>query len=432
MRNWILVLVILPLAHAGAAPSPEPADMLLVNGNVITVDKAFSFAEAVAIRDGLIAAVGTSKDLRKLQDEKTEVIDLKGATVVPGFIDSHADHLPFGSDLAQEISAYGLTTVHVPLDAKSFDRVKQLAADGKLPFRVYAKRTDPDPTKPPEIGLHANHVTSRCAWIAYIDGPMQSRTAALVEPYSDAPKESGKLRHRTEDLVKKAKELMGAGYQIMMKTIGDGGARQALDVIEQAQKDAKAGDLRPMIHRLQHVHPDDLPRLKKLGVVVSMAPGHCISDIPWAEQRLGPNRVKFAYAWKTVAEQAAGLGFETDGPIPPFGSDRVWKKPLTSQFNPLLSIYWSVTRADHEGSPNGGWHAEECVSIKTALKAFTINGAFNGFEEKLKGSIEAGKLADLAILSKDILKISAIELLETKVRMTLLGGKIVFKSQDWK
>jgi predicted amidohydrolase YtcJ len=189
-----------------------------------------------------------------------------------------------------------------------------------------------------------------------------------------------------------------------------------LNAYEQAEKEVpEAHDPRLRIEHAQVLAPEDIPRFAKLGVIASMQPTHCTSDMPWAEKRLGPERVKYAYAWRSVKDSGAHLPLSSDFP--------------GETLNPFYGIYAAITRQDPEGNPPDGWHAEQKLTLEQALRGYTIEAAYAEFEEKDKGSIEKGKLADLTVISEDIAKIPPRQILSIRVLKTFVGGKAVYDAE---
>jgi predicted amidohydrolase YtcJ len=266
--------------------------------------------------------------------------------------------------------------------------------------------------KGPQIGLHDNRLTIRGIKMS-LDGALGSRGAAFLEPYADDPGNTGVLRLTEEEVYETIMRGLNAGFQTAVHAIGDRANRMALDTMERALKESGATDARLRIEHSQVLHPDDVPRFAELGIIPSMQPTHCTTDMKWIEDRVGKERCQYAYAWRTMLDAGLRIPGGSDAPVEPV--------------QPLPGIYSAVTRQDFEGWPEGGWHPEQRVSREEALRMFTIDAAYSVFEEDIKGSITPGKLADIVVLSKDIMTIPAPEILETEVLMTIFGGKVVFE-----
>jgi predicted amidohydrolase YtcJ len=204
-----------------------------------------------------------------------------------------------------------------------------------------------------------------------------------------------------------------AGFHTTTHAIGDRANRVVLDAMEKALEEAQVTDARLRIEHAQVLDPADVPRFAELGIIPSMQPIHCTTDMHWIADRVGEERSQYAYAWRTLLDSGLRIPGGSDAPVEPV--------------QPLPGIYAAVTRQDRDGWPEGGWHPEQRVSREEALRMFTIDAAYAAFEEDIKGSITPGKLADIVVLSKDIMTIPAPEILETEVLMTILGGKIVYE-----
>jgi len=247
----------------------------------------------------------------------------------------------------------------------------------------------------------------------FTDGALGSRTAAMLAPYSDDPSTSGILAMDEDKLRAMAVERDKLGFQIAFHAIGDRANRMTLNVFEYVARVNGPRDRRDRVEHAQVLAPEDLPRFAKLKVIASMQPAHEMNDLRWAEQRLGPERSKGAYAWNSLEKSGARLAFGTDYPVEPI--------------NPLRGLYACVTREAAEGGPPGGWEPQEKIPLEDCLRAYTSGSAYAEFEEGKKGELKVGEYADFLILSQDITKASPKELLNTKVLQTVVGGKVVWK-----
>jgi hypothetical protein len=266
--------------------------------------------------------------------------------------------------------------------------------------------------KGPRVGLYDNRLTIRGIKMS-LDGALGSRGAALLEPYSDDPDNRGVLRLTEEEIHATILRGLEAGFQSAVHAIGDRANRTVLDTMEKALSEAQIEDARLRIEHSQILDESDVPRYAKLGIIPSMQPTHCTTDMHWIEERIGDERSQYSYAWRTLLETGVRIPGGSDAPV--------------ESVKPLWGIYAAVTRQDRKGWPQGGWHPKQCLSREEALRMFTLDAAYAAFEEDIKGSITPGKLADFAVLSKDIITIPAPEILETEVLMTLLGGKVVYE-----
>jgi predicted amidohydrolase YtcJ len=250
---------------------------------------------------------------------------------------------------------------------------------------------------------------------AVSDGSGGSLSAAMLEPFANAPDNRGILRYDPEQLKKMVIERDAAGFQINIHAIGDRANRVTLDAFEAAKKINNRRDTRHRIEHAQFVHPADAPRFKQLGVIASMQPCHVLSDLRWAPVILGPERVKGAYAWNLLQQAGAVLAFGTDYSVEPL--------------NPMRNLYASVTREFESGGPPGGWVPENKISIADALRAYTWGSAYGQFEEDRKGTLSPGKFADLVVLSQDVTRAAPAEILRTQVLLTMVGGRIVYEKK---
>ena len=320
---------------------------------------------------------------------------------------------------ARECVRNGLTSVHeakvTPLMVQAFH---QLVREGHMPLRVYAMLDGADKNlvdewlkRGPEIDPH--HQFTIRSFKLFADGALGSRGAALLEPYSDDPQTKGLMTTPESDVYGLTRRALQAGFQVCTHAIGDAANRSVLNAYEQAEKEVPdAHDPRLRIEHAQVLAPEDLPRFAKLGIIASMQPTHATSDMPWAEKRVGPERIKGAYAWRLVKDSGAHLPLSSDFP--------------GETLNPFYGIYAAITRQDPQGHPPSGWHPEQKLTLEEALRGYTFEAAYAEFEENAKGSIEKGKLADLTVIAQDITKIPPPEILSIHVLKTLVGGKVVY------
>lgn len=311
----------------------------------------------------------------------------------------------------------GLTGVHEA--GTNLDQIalyRAAIAEGRFPIRVYAMIDGEGPAldhfcaEGPLLD-HGGRLAVRSVKL-YADGALGSRGAALLAPYSDDPGNLGLLQFEPEALEAAAERAMGCGLQVNTHAIGDRGVRVVLDAYEAAIRATGGG---PGRHRLEHaqvVAPEDVPRFAAMGLIASMQPTHATSDMGWAEARLGPERLRGAYAWQTLREAGARLALGSDFPV-----ERV---------SPLLGFYAAVTRQDGEGRPEGGWRPEERLSREEALRGFTIDAAYAAFMEEEVGSLAPGKRADFVVLDRDVMTVPAEEILGAAVVATFLDGEPIY------
>lgn len=530
-------------------------NLIIINANIITLDKNFPNASALVSSNGKIIFVGDSKEALKYRNPSSELIDLKDKTVLPGLIDAHAHVLGLGKSLidldlretksldellekvrqrkvnvekekwilgrgwdqnkwakkefpvhtklselipenpvflkridghavlvnkkALEIAkidnntkdpeggkiirfesgeptgilidnavllveklipemtlneiteaiiktqesclSIGLTEIHdAGILENEFKAYKELGQEGKLKMRIYAMVSSDSNfyekviKEGPQISLFGGKLTLRTVKI-FADGALGSRGALLTEPYSDSPSNSGLLVTSIEKMEKVTLESLAKGFQVATHAIGDKANHITIDVYEEALKKVSANDPRLRIEHVQVIQPSDVIRMKRLGIIASMQPTHCTSDMPWAKDRLGKERIKWAYAWRSILDNDITFASGSDSPV--------------ESNNPLLGIYAAVTRQDGEGNPKGGFYPEQKMTIYEALESFTKGAAYSAFEENIKGEIKVGKVADFTVLSKDILNSPPEDILKTKVLMTIVGGQVAYKTE---
>src|SRR5437588_8121442 len=319
----------------------------------------------------------------------------------------------------------GLTQIQDPGGTyRDVDLYKKLYGEGKLKLRIYKAVYGPGEeakrllSEGPIIEAFGNRFNLRTIKVVS-DGALGSRGAALLAPYSDTPDSSGFLRVKEEDLLPMLKEALQQGIQVEPHAIGDYANRFILDEYEQAlnaapKSERKIAEPRWRDEHSQIVNPIDIPRFAKLGIIPSMQASHAIGDLHFAPSRLGMERLKGAYAWNS---------FLKSGVIVPGGSDAPVERG-----EPMIEFYAAVARKDIRGFSGEGWHPEEKITRDQALKTLTIWPAYAAFEENLRGSIQVGKLADLTILSADIMKIPEMEILKTHCVMTVIGGEVVYEA----
>jgi predicted amidohydrolase YtcJ len=542
----ILVLSIL------AAPAPAPADLVLLGANLWTGDPAGPDAQALAVHNGRIIAVGTDGEIGRHRGPKTVVLEGKGRRVVPGFIDCHT-HMSMGGlnllavdlrrtrdpeDFTRRLAAYARTRpsgqwltdgawdhqqwpkpqlpTKALLDPATGDHPACLSRqDGHMMVcnslalklaRITRETEDPpgglivrdaegEPTgvlkdaamdlvgkvRPPRTAAeieealrtavrHAaeNGVTSvqdlpgnagdldgwetlrkagtltvrvsyrpslseweaardrRAAmrndeWFriggvkGYTDGSLGSSTALFYEPYADDTKNHGV--HAAEAiplsrLEERAAAADAAGLQVEIHAIGDRANAEILDLFERVAKRNGPKDRRLRIEHAQHLRREDIPRFARLGVIPSMQPFHAIDDGRWAEKRIGLERCRTTYAFRSLLDEKARLVFGSDWDVAPL--------------SPLAGIYAAVTRRTIDGKNPTGWIPEQRITVEEALRAYTVDAAYGAFEEKEKGSLSPGKLADFVILSADLLSVPPAEIEKIRVDTTVVGGKTAY------
>ena len=302
--------------------------------------------------------------------------------------------------------------------------LKKLYGEGKIKLRIYEAIRGPGSDaqrllrEGPMIGEFDNRLTVRHIKVT-VDGALGSKGAALLEPYSDYDT-TGLLTQKEEEMLPMLVEALRKGIQVEVHAIGDRANRTILDWYEKALNtvppdERKVREPRWRVEHAQIVSAVDIPRFAKLGIIPSMQPSHAIGDLHFAPSRLGLKRLEGAYAWQSFIKSGSIIAGGSDAPV--------------ERGEPMIEFYAAVTRKDQKGFSGEGWHPEQAVSREQALKMFTIWAAYAAFEEKLKGSIEVGKLADMTVLSADIMKIAAPEILKTRCVMTVIGGEVVHQTR---
>lgn len=250
----------------------------------------------------------------------------------------------------------------------------------------------------------------------FVDGSLGSHTAAFKQAFSDTPADSGFMVTSADELYKAIAPADSAGLHLLIHAIGDKAIRELLDIFERVEKENGKRDRRFRIEHFQHIAPSDFKRIGPLKIIASVQPYHAIDDGRWAEKVIGPERIKTTYAFKSLLENKAVLAF---------GSDWFVAPPT-----PLEGIYAAVTRRTIDDKTPGGWVPEQKITVEQALKAYTSGSAYASFDEKRKGVLKKGNLADMVILDKDITTIAPEKIREVKVITTIVGGKIVFQKSD--
>jgi predicted amidohydrolase YtcJ len=321
---------------------------------------------------------------------------------------------------AEEAVSKGVTTFEdAGSDFDTIDRFKRVVDQGQMPLRLWVMvRTGNDQLQQKLdsyklIGYGDNHLTVRAIKVT-IDGALGSRGAWLLEPYSDLPTSAGLNTTPVETVRETAKIAIAKDFQLCIHAIGDRANREVLAIYEEAFKanPGKTG-LRWRVEHAQHLNAADIPRFGQLGVIASMQGIHCTSDGPYVLARLGPQRAEEgAYVWQKLMKTGATIANGTDAPV--------------EDVDPIASYYATVSRKLKDGTV---FYPDQRMSRMEALKSYTINGAYAAFEETIKGSLVAGKLGDVTVLSKDILTVPEDEIPTAQVMYTVVGGKVVYKKQ---
>jgi len=326
-----------------------------------------------------------------------------------------------------DLAAHGITSAQdYSPDWENFEIYEELEKEGKLTARIsewlpfndsieeLKKKRDSHPRA--DLMLHTGMLK------AFMDGSLGGHTAALLEPYSDDPKNTGLLRYDAAKLNEMSRERVLAGFQLGFHAIGDKAVQMALDAFAGAEKAARSqglkapnggDDFRLRVEHAQVTTPAQVARFKELGVIASMQPCHLLTDMRWAQDRIGPKRAATAYAWAAFLDAGVPLAFGTDYPV----------EPVT----PLRGLYAAVTRKNEEGRQE--FFPAQRLTMDQAIAAYTAGSAFAEFEEKEKGELTPGMLADFVVLDRDLTEVAPEKLLGTKVLRTVVGGKTVYENK---
>jgi len=561
LRTTLILIILMSLTvmslHVTADKTSLHPDSIIVNAVVHTMDPNQPTAEAVAIYNNRIMAIGSTKDIRNLAGPNTRIIDAKKRLVLPGFNDSHthflsggfqlssvdlrdanspkefADrlrtfaaklpagrwikggdwdherwpdaklptkelidgftaeipvfvsrldgHMALANSLALRLAGVTRQTLDPPggiivrdpktgeptgilkdaaqsfvwkvISPSSFEEklaaaraatdyaaslgvtsVQDMSAGadvgtyqtlldrGELKTRIYAVAPLPQWERLARTGVRA-HFGSDMLRVGglkgFADGSLGSTTALFYEPYKDEPSTSGIAgdeMYPEGAMLDRVRAADKAGLQTMIHAIGDRANDLILTIFEQVERENGDRDRRFRIEHAQHLRPQDIPRFARDKVIASMQPYHAIDDGRWAEKRIGKERAKTTYAFRSILDSGATLAFGTDWTVAPL--------------NPILSVYAAVTRRTFDGKNPKGWVPNQKISVEEAVRAYTLGSAYAEFQETRKGSISVGKLADVVILSRDIFKIDPKEIESVKVQMTIVDGRVVYEARE--
>lgn len=317
----------------------------------------------------------------------------------------------------QQMVSLGLTGVHdMGVNRQVLESYRQLIGEGQFPSRVYAFTDGAGETLDwlcanGPVEDSSGRLVMRAVKL-YIDGAMGSRGAALLADYADDSGNSGLLFMAPAELEAQVEKALACGFQVGVHAIGDRGNRVVLDAYAAALPKYPDNPGRHRVEHAQTLTAADIPRFARLRVIAAMQPTHATSDMYWVGDRLGAERVVYAYAWRSLLDSGAKLALGSDFPV--------------EQVNPMLGIYAAVTRQDIEGWPPGGWYPREAMSRAEAVRGYTLDAAYAGFMEKSVGSLESGKRADFIVLDQNIFEIEAARIATVKVLQTWLDGELVY------
>ena len=315
----------------------------------------------------------------------------------------------------QRLASVGLTSVHdAGIDMRTAALYRELDAAGALPIRVYAMLAEDSYRDfgKPLLDNGTGFLAIQSVKV-YLDGALGSRGAALIEPYSDQPANRGLLFKQTDAFTALLDDAAGRGFQVNVHAIGDAANQVALDGF--AMRKEKS----PLRHRIEHaqvIRMKDIQRFAELGVIASMQPTHATSDKNMAEDRIGAERIKGAYAWRRLLDTGAVLAGGSDFPVEPE--------------QPMFGLHAAVTRQDRNNQPDGGWYADQSLHADEALRIFTIDAAYAAGQEQHLGSLEPGKRADFVLLDSDIFEIAPRDIWRTTVRETWVNGVCIYQASN--
>jgi predicted amidohydrolase YtcJ len=335
---------------------------------------------------------------------------------------SHEQRLRAARRALEHAASLGVTSVqHMNPEFADVAAYSELAEKGELKTRIYAAPMETNWQEQAKIGIrHAwgSRYLRLGAVKGYADGSLGSRTAYMFEPFADEPGNRGLLSdemHPPSGMRDRLMQADAAGLQIRVHAIGDRAISMMLDIFGEIEKEHGYHDQRFAIEHAQHMALKDFDRFAKLHVIASMQPYHAIDDGRWAEKRLGHDRARYSYAWRSFLDHGVTLAFGTDWPVAPL--------------NPIRGLYAAVTRATLNGKNPDGWIPEEKITLPEAVEAYMMGSAFAEFQERDKGSITPGKLADMVILSDNIFELKPEAIRNVKVDTTVLGGKVVYRGR---
>jgi predicted amidohydrolase YtcJ len=321
-----------------------------------------------------------------------------------------------GMDRAHKLGLVGIHTMEGPTSFRAF---QELRASGELELRVLMQIPVENLDSAIQVGLRSGLGDERLrigGVKAFADGALGARTAHMLEPFQGEPDNVGIAVTDAERMREIIGQASRAGLAVFVHAIGDRANREVLDAIEASRQAGEGLHLRHRIEHVQILHPDDLPRLARLGVIASMQPIHATQDMLLADALWG-RRSAGAYAFRSLLRSGAVLAFGSDSPV--------------EDLNPIKGIHAAVTRRRADGSPGpDGWHPEQRLTVAEAVQGYTAGAALASGEEAIKGSLSPGKLADLAILSQDIFAIDPMAILDTKILATMLDGRFVYQQQE--
>lgn len=394
-----------------AKTKDNPLAVYRIDGHMILANSA---ALTLAGIDKNTADVAGGEIIRDKNGEPTGILKDNAMNavldIIPPKTDAEKDKI-FRAAM-EYFAKNGVTSVHDVDSLGTYKIADKLRASKELKTRIYAIH----PLYRWQELSAINHQDDK--WVkmgglkGFVDGSLGSHTAAFHQAYEDKPNDKGFFIHEPKKLYQWISDADKANLQVTVHAIGDSAIHELLDIYERIIAENGAKDRRLRIEHAQHLAKADIARFAKLGVIASVQPYHAIDDGRWAEEVIGPERIKTTYAFKSLLDAQTKLAFGSDWAVAPAA--------------PLLGIYAAVTRRTLDDKNPNGWIPEQKISVEQALKAYTIDAAYAAFEEHIKGSLEVGKLADFVVLNEDITKIEPAKIKDAKVLETYIGGQKVF------
>jgi len=318
----------------------------------------------------------------------------------------------------KHVAARGVTSVHHMGSWEDLEVFERAHRSGALRTRIYAAvplATWPRLAERVRQSGRGDHWLRIGGLKGFVDGSLGSHTAAFIEPYTDLSSDTGLLVETEQNLYANTAGATRAGLHVMIHAIGDRANRMLLDIYERARRELDPADPRFRIEHAQHLAPQDIPRFKALGVIASMQPYHAIDDGRWAERLIGARRAETTYAFRSLLDSGARLAFGSDWYVAPA--------------TPLEGLYAAVNRRTLDGKNPAGWVPAQKIKAEEALRAYTLDAAYASFEEKTKGSLVVGKLADFVLLDWNLIEVAPEQLGAARVVVTVAGGKVVHETQ---
>src|SRR5580765_5595321 len=370
-------------------------------------------AKTVDVSGGVIVRDASGNPTGIFKDAALELIN----KAIPAM--SREQRIRVARRALEHAASLGVTSVqHMNPEFADVAAYSELAEKGELTTRIYAVPMETDWRDQAKVGIRRAWGSSylRLGGVkGYADGSLGSRTAYMFEPFTDDPGNRGLLSdemHPPSAMRDRLMQADAAGLQLRVHAIGDRAISMMLDIFADIEKEHGYHDQRFAIEHAQHMAQKDFERFAKLHVVASMQPYHAIDDGRWAEARLGHERARYSYAWRSFLDHDVTLAFGTDWPVAPL--------------DPMPGVYAAVTRATLDGKNAGGWIPEEKITLPEAIEAYTMGAAFAEFQESEKGSISPGKLADMVIVSDNIFNVKPEAIRDVKVTTTIVAGNVVY------